>query len=105
MDYPGLLGGFDYTMTKAGRLDYRQSMAVHAMILVGVGFDENGRPARWKIENSWGEEAGEKGYFVCSEKYFQEYVYEAVIRREYLTKEQQEDLGKKPIRIESWEEE
>lgn len=105
VDYPGLLGGFDYTMTKAGRLDYRQSMAVHAMILVGVGFDENGRPARWKIENSWGEEAGEKGYFVCSEKYFQEYVYEAVIRREYLTKEQQEDLGKKPIRIESWEEE
>ena len=105
VDYPGLLGGFDYTMTKAGRLDYRQSLPVHAMILVGVSFDRDGKPSRWKIENSWGEEAGEKGYFVCSEKYFREYVYEAVIRREFLTKEQREDLEKKPIRIEAWEEE
>ena len=100
-----LLGGFDAAMTKEGRLDYRQSLAVHAMILVGVSFDRDGKPSRWKIENSWGEEAGEKGYFVCSEKYFREYVYEAVIRREFLTKEQREDLKKKPIQIEAWEEE
>ncbi len=39
-------------------------------------FDEKGTPNRWKIENSWGEEAGKKGYFVCSEAYFKEYVYE-----------------------------
>jgi len=105
VNFAGLLGGFDAAMTKAGRLDYRQSLAVHAMILVGVSFDRDGKPSRWKIENSWGEEAGEKGYFVCSEKYFREYVYEAVIRREFLTKEQREDLKKKPIRIEAWEEE
>ena len=105
VNFAGLLGGFDAAMTKEGRLDYRQSLAVHAMILVGVSFDRDGKPSRWKIENSWGEEAGEKGYFVCSEKYFREYVYEAVIRREFLTKEQREDLKKKPIRIEAWEEE
>ena len=40
-----------------------------------VYFDENGRPDRWKIENSWGKDVGREGYFVCSEKYFRDFVY------------------------------
>ena len=58
------------------------------MVLTGVAFDENGKPARWKIENSWGKDAGKDGFFVCSEKYFEKYVFEAVIDKKYLTKEQ-----------------
>lgn len=105
VDYASLLGGFDDTMSKSSRLDYRQSMAVHAMILVGVNFDADGKPDRWKIENSWGEEAGRKGYFVCSEKYFREFVYEAVISQKYLTEKQKQELQKEPVRIQPWEEE
>ena len=47
---------------------------------------------------------GEKGYFVCSEKYFKEYVYEAVIKKAHFTPEQREMLKKEPIRINPWEE-
>ena len=73
------------------------------MIFVGVNFDETGVPNRWKIENSWGEEAGKKGYFVCSEKYFREYVYEAVINRKHLTDSQKALLEQDPVRINPWE--
>ncbi|WP_278675794.1 C1 family peptidase [Acidaminococcus fermentans] len=99
-----LLGGFSLEMPKGKRLEYGASSATHAMLLTGVDFDANGRPTRWKIENSWGKEVGKDGYFVCSEKYFREFVYEAVIRRSHFTPEQQAMLRKEPIRINPWDE-
>ena len=101
--YEQLLGGADLRMTKKDRLNYHDSYATHAMILTGAGFDAEGKPARWKIENSWGPDVGDKGYFVCSEKYFREYVYEAVINRRYLTDAQRALLEKEPRRIRAWE--
>lgn len=103
LDYAGLMGGVDFTLSKGDRLEYHDSFATHAMILVGVNFDENGVPDRWKIENSWGEEVGKKGYFVCSEKYFREYVYEVIVRRKHLTDAQRALLEGEPRRIQPWE--
>ena len=103
LDYSGLLGGVDFTMSKGDRLESHDSYATHAMIFVGVNFDENGRPDRWKIENSWGEEAGRKGYFVCSERYFHEYVYEVIVRKKHLTDAQRALLAQPPVRIRPWE--
>lgn len=102
--YEELLGGFDTFMEKGKRLEYGISSANHAMLLTGVTFDENGKPTRWKIENSWGKDAGDNGYFVCSEKYFREYVYEAVINTKHFTEEQKEMLKKEPIFINAWDE-
>lgn len=99
-----LLGGFSLEMPKGKRLEYGASSATHAMLLTGVDFDGNGQPTRWKIENSWGKEVGKDGYFVCSEKYFREFVYEAVIRRSHFTPEQRAMLQKEPIRINPWDE-
>lgn len=99
-----LLGGFSLEMPKGKRLEYGASSATHTMLLTGVDFDANGRPTRWKIENSWGKEVGKAGYFVCSEKYFREFVYEAVIRRSHFTPEQRAMLQKEPIRINPWDE-
>ncbi len=42
-----------FTMTKAERLDYGQSLMTHAMVFQGVNLDENGKPNRWRVENSW----------------------------------------------------
>jgi bleomycin hydrolase len=39
---------------------------------------------------------------VCSEKYFEKYVFEAVIDKKYLTKEQKALLKKKPVEIPAW---
>lgn len=93
----------DFDMEKSERLKYRVSYATHAMILTGVHLDEEGNPVRWKVENSWGKEVGKDGYFVLSEKYFREYVYEAIILKKYLTQEQLEVLAKEPVEILPWE--
>ncbi len=88
---------------KKERLESRGSFASHAMILVGVNFDENGKPERWKIENSWGEDVGDKGYFVCSDKYFDDYVYEAIIQKQYLAPKHLALLAQEPETLCPWE--
>lgn len=51
------------------------------MVLTGVNLDEAGKPTRWKIENSWGDKNGEKGYYVCSDSWFDQYVFQAAVER------------------------
>lgn len=101
-DYEGLLGGASFEMEKSESLEYNQSSPTHAMILVGVNFDKNGEPNRWKIENSWGKEVGLDGYFVCSQTYFRRYVYEAIINKKYLTSAEKALLEKEPIELTPW---
>ena len=103
LDFEGLLGGVSLDMSKSDRLQSHDSFATHAMILTGVNFDENGTPDRWKIENSWGDEVGKKGYFVCSEKYFDAFVYEAIINKKHLTDAQRALLETEPKVINAWE--
>lgn len=55
-DY-GVLYGVNLEMSKAERLRLRESGGTHAMTFVGVDFVDN-TPARWRVENSWGEEVG-----------------------------------------------
>ncbi len=73
----------DFTMTKAERLDYGESLMTHAMVLTGVDLVD-GKPTKWKVENSWGEKVGEKGYFVASDAWFDQFVYQVVISKKYL---------------------
>lgn len=102
--YEALLGGFSTAMPKGSRLECGNSSATHAMLLTGVHFGADGRPDRWKIENSWGKDVGDDGYFVCSGNYFHEYVYEAVIDRRHFSQEQLAMLEKKPVIINAWDE-
>ncbi|MBQ3291286.1 MAG: C1 family peptidase [Mogibacterium sp.] len=95
--------GLDATMTKADRLDYSDSRMNHAMVITGVNLDENGKPDRWKIENSWGKDRGIKGYFICSEKWFREFVYQVVINRKYLTEEQIAQYEAEPVVLDPWD--
>ncbi len=101
--YEGLLGNIDYYMDKTQRLVHHDSVTTHAMVFCGVSFNEDGTPNRWKIENSWGDEVGKKGYFVCSEKYFKEYVYEAIINKKYLSETQLKMLEMEATQLTPWE--
>lgn len=76
----------DYSMTKAERLDYGESLMTHAMVITGVDLVDD-KPTKWKVENSWGDKVGDKGYFVMSDDWLNEYTYQIVINKKYLEKE------------------
>ena len=82
---------FDIKFEKEDMLDYHQSCMNHAMVLTGVNI-KNGEPNRWKVENSWGEDVGKKGYYLMSGSWFDRYVYQAVVNKKYLNKEEKEAL-------------
>lgn len=92
----------DFFIDKETAMDMRDSTMNHAMVLSGVDLIDD-VPIKWKIENSWGEEAGHKGYFVASDSWFDRFVYQAVIHKKYLTKEQLLDLDKEPKKLEPWD--
>lgn len=102
-DYGAILGGLDLSMTKTERLISRESRLDHAMIMVGVNLDEAGNPNRWKIENSWGTENGRKGYFVASDAYVDEFVYQAIIHKKYLDEKQLAAYEAEPVALNPWE--
>ena len=91
------------TQDKAGRLDYSESLMTHAMVLTGVDLDENGKAKKWKVENSWGEKVGNKGYFVASDAWMDEYTYQIVVRKESLTAAELAAYEEEPIVLAPWD--
>ena len=91
------------TQDKAGRLDYSESLMTHAMVLTGVDLDENGKAKRWKVENSWGEKVGNKGYFVASDAWMNEYTYQIVVRKEFLTAAELAAYEAEPLVLAPWD--
>ncbi len=92
----------EFKLDKAGRLDYGDSLMTHAMVFTGVNL-VNEKPNRWKVENSWGDKNGDKGYFVMSDKWFEEYVYQIVIDKKYLSPEQLKAWETKAIELKPWD--
>lgn len=68
-----------FGLTKAQRLELGESSMTHAMVISGVHLDAAGKPVRYKVENSWGPDVGAKGYFVMSDAWFDEFVYQVVV--------------------------
>lgn len=91
------------TQDKAGRLDYSESLMTHAMVLTGVDLDENGKAKKWKLENSWGEKVGNKGYFVASDAWMDEYTYQIVVRKEFLTAAELAAYEAEPLVLSPWD--
>lgn len=89
------LFGVDLKMSKADRLKTGVGEVSHAMTLVGVD-EDNGEVRQWKVENSWGDKSGAKGYYVMNNEWFNDYVYEVVVHKKYLT-DKQKELSEGPI--------
>lgn len=87
---------------KGAMLDFRHSAMNHAMCIVGVDL-EDGKPLKWKIENSWGSDSGTSGYYVMSNTWFDRFVYQAVVKQKYLTKEQISAAKKVPVHLNPWD--
>lgn len=100
-DYEEVLE-MDLQMCKGCALNYHESAMNHAMVITGVNLS-NGKPNRWKIENSWSEKAGVNGYFVMTDSWFDKYVYQAVVHKKYLSAKQLKDWEQKPIELQPWD--
>ena len=91
-------------LDKAERLDYGESVMTHAMVLEGVDLDDAGRPTLWKVENSWGKDHGRDGFDTLSDAWFDEYVYQVVIDKKYLTPEERDTYETEdPKVLEPWD--
>lgn len=95
--------GIHFHQDKAGRLDYSESLMTHAMVLTGVDLDDNEQPLKWKVENSWGDKVGDKGYFVASDSWMDEYTYQIVVRKEFLTQEELAAYQAQPQVLAPWD--
>jgi bleomycin hydrolase len=92
-----------FSADKAERVEYGHSVMTHAMVLTGVDLDDKGRPRKWKVENSWGDKVGDKGYFVMSDAWFDEYMFEVVIARRHLPKRVLKALETEPVVLPPWD--
>lgn len=96
-----LLTGLDLDISKEDALDSGFSAMNHAMCITGVNLVD-GQPNRWKIENSWGDKSGDKGYYICSDSWFDQYVFQAAVEREYLG-DQAALYDAEPIELAPWD--
>lgn len=94
-DYEALYG-IDMEMSKAERLRLRESGGTHAMTVVGVDLVD-GVPVRWRVENSWGDEVGRKGFFTMNDSWFDEYVYNVIVPRSRVSEEIAKACDQEPI--------
>ena len=97
------LFGITYRFDKAQAITYGDSAMNHAMVILGVNLDAEGRPDRWRIENSWGKDSGHEGYYVASDSWFDDYVYQVVVNKKYLPAATKKLLTQPLIELEPWD--
>ena len=100
-DLAGVYGA-DFTMDKQARVRNHESAMTHAMLLTGVDVVD-GRPTRWRVENSWGNEHGDEGFYIMTSSWFDEYVFEVVVNVKRLSPELQAALKAEPRVLPAWD--
>jgi len=98
-----LFYGTDFPMTKADRLEYGDSQMTHAMLFTGVDLNSKMKPRKWRVENSWGNKRSDRGYDIMTDKWFDEYNYEVVVNKKYLTDEELGVYKKEPVKLPPWD--
>lgn len=90
-------------MTKAERLITGESAMTHAMVLTAVHLDDEGKPVRWRVQNSWGEDPGNKGWFVATDGWMDEWTYQVVVDPRFVSKEVRDVLKQDPVVLPLWD--
>jgi len=100
-DVESLLG-VHAEISKAERVLFRESTPNHAMVFVGVDTLAN-RVRKWLVENSWGTDRGNKGYWTMYDSWFDEYVYAVIIKKDYLPEDIASLFKKKARVLPAWD--
>jgi bleomycin hydrolase len=94
--------GLDFSMSKADKFRYHESHSTHAMVFVGVD-TLDGEPVKWLVENSWGDERGDKGYWTMYDEWFDEYVYKVIIHKKHLPHQILDVMKTEPVILPPWD--
>ena len=101
-DY-GNLFGTTFGMNKKQRIQSFDSGSTHAMTLMAVDVDENGKSKKWMVENSWGPTHGHQGHLIMTDEWFNEYMFRLVVNKKYCSQRILDLLQQKPIRLPAWD--
>ena len=101
-DYGSLLGT-TFGMNKKQRIQTFDSGSTHAMTLMAVDLDGQGKAKKWKVENSWGSDSGANGYIIMTDEWFREYMFRIVANRRYCPASVLDLLKQKPVRLPAWD--
>ena len=93
----------DFPMNKADRIRTYASASSHAMTLMAVDLDENGKSTKWMVENSWGPAAGYQGHIIMTDEWFDEYSFRLVVDKKYVPAKTLKLLNQKPTVLPAWD--
>lgn len=97
-DY-GSLFGTTFPMNKAQRISTFDSGSTHAMTLTAVDIDSDGKPVKWKVENSWGADYGQQGCLIMTNRWFEEYMFRLVVDKKYVPENILKAAESKPVMV------
>ena len=100
-DYESLFAT-SFPMDKRERIQTFASGSSHAMTLVAVNLDKNGKPDRWMVENSWGPGVND-GHLVMTDPWFDEYMFRLVVDRKYVPAKVLKVLEQQPTVLPAWD--
>lgn len=100
-DYESILG-VKFGMDKADRIRTHASGSTHAMTLMAVDLNQDGKPQKWMVENSWGKTAND-GHVIMTDRWFDEYMFRLVANKKYIPAETLKLLNDKPIKLPAWD--
>lgn len=86
-------------LTKEESLNLFDIEMHHAMTFVGVNLID-GKPEKWKVEDSYGKDTRFNGYYIMNDNFFDKFVLSVVINKKYLSNEQLKLLEQEPIKYE-----
>lgn len=78
--------GLDLNLDKQHRLLLRDSTVNHGMAFIGVDLIDD-KPVKWLVENSWGTDRGDSGLWTMYDNWFDEYVFNLIVPKQYLPDE------------------
>ncbi len=94
--------GIDIYMTKEEMVRSCEIKSVHAMAMAGVQLDEDGKPVKWLIENSFGTARGWDGFVVMQAEWLRTYIFRMAVEEKYVPDHLKKYLKQKPKRLKSW---
>ncbi|EGF49317.1 C1 family peptidase [Bacteroides fluxus] len=101
-DYESLMGT-TFGMDKKQRIQTFSSGSSHAMTLMAVDLNKDGKPVKWMVENSWGAGTGYQGHLIMTDDWFNEYMFRLVVETKYVPAKVMELFKQKPIRLPAWD--